>query len=119
VKKLPQGHGQSTEDESKRNEGSALFDYFQTPHGHEVVTRIVAVIEGIQKTTLESGARQAEMSMTYTHRDRKLGRIVQTVVLILVVGAAVFLSYNGRLDATTGVLLGTLAGYFFARRTSN
>lgn len=68
---------------------------------------------------MSSGAEQAVLHMKYAHRDSIWALIVHTLVLVIVVGTAVFLSYHGRLDATTGLLLGTLAGYFFGRRAGH
>jgi len=76
------------------------------------------VVEGIQQATLASSAEQAKLGMKYAHRDRVWALMIHTVVLVLVVGTAAFLGYHGKLDPTTGLLLGTLAGYFFGRRTA-
>ncbi len=99
-------------------EGPTLFEYLETPQGHEVATRIVGVFEAIQKATLESGAEQAKVRMQYEHRDRRLATVAQGVVFVVAVGVAGFLVYHGRFDPSMGILLGTLVGYFFGRRGS-
>src|SRR2546428_11483117 len=103
-------------DPAEDSEGPTLVEYLKSPEGHDIVGRIVGVVEGIQKATLESGAEQAKLNMKYTHRDRVWALAIQTFVLLVVVGTAAGLRFYDKLDSTTGLLLGTLAGYFFGRR---
>lgn len=91
--------------------------YLISQEGHAVVQRIVGVVESIQKTTLEHNAKRADKELEYGHKTLMVATVVQALILVLAIAGGVFLSCNGKLDGTTGVLIGTLVGFAFGRRT--
>lgn len=84
---------------------SPFFDYLQSPQGHEVVTRVLTMVDDIKKATI-----------THSASGVKLEKWLQVGILIVVVIASTALAVMGKFDATIGVLFGTLVGYVFGKR---
>lgn len=83
---------------------SPLIAYLTSPQGHEIASRVVEIIEDVKKATIDKN---------YSHA--KFNRWLETGVLVIVIAAVVGLSIIDKLNPTVGVLLGSIAGYFFAR----
>ncbi len=109
--------GERPDDDAEPGYPLTIFDYLMSGEGKEIANRVVGVIESIQKATLEARADQARLNMKYTFKDRWLGYLLQGVLVTLALFAVVLLSYYDKLNATTGLLMGTLVGYAFGRRT--
>ena len=89
---------------SKRSEEDGtdkLIKFLNTDRGHEIANKIMA---GMGK---------------YFHRSASyelLQRIFQVCVVLIVILVVYKLADQQRLDASIGVLLGTLVGYIFAKK---
>lgn len=82
-----------------------LFNYLQSPQGHEIATRLLSVVEDVKKSTLEKTTSHAVFE-----------KWLQAGIIFVVVVAASFLSYLGKFDTSLGVLFGTLVGYIFGKK---
>lgn len=87
------------------NDLQTILGYLQSPQGHELTSRLLAVIEDIKKSTLEKNASHATFE-----------KWLQAIIIIVVVTASSTLAYLGKFDASTGVLFGTLVGYIFGKK---
>lgn len=83
---------------------SPFFDYIQSVQGHEVVSRLLTMVEDIKKLAIER-----------SHAHSQTNQWLNFGVIGLIVAAVVALSVFGKMDATTGTMLGTAAGYFFGK----
>jgi hypothetical protein len=83
---------------------SPLFVYLQSEQGHEMTSRVLQLIEGIKKTTLDKSLSQA-----------KFNRWMEAGVILVVLVAVCALSYLDKLNPTVGVVLGSVVGYFFGK----
>lgn len=81
-----------------------FFSYLQSVQGHEVVTRILGMVEDVKKLALEKHVDQV-----------KHNRWLEASVIVFVVGAICILSALDKLTTPAGIALGTIVGYFFAR----
>jgi hypothetical protein len=82
-----------------------FFDYLKTDRGHEVVTRILSIIEDVKKATIEKSASHAIFE-----------KWLQAGIIIVVVVATSALTYLGKFEPSVAVLFGILVGYIFGRR---
>lgn len=83
---------------------SPFVDYLKSPQGHEIVSRVVRIIEDVKKATIDKN---------YSHAI--FNRWLEAGVIVVVVSAVVGLSVVDKLNPTVGVLLGSVVGYFFGR----
>ena len=83
---------------------SPIIAYLQSPQGHEIASRVVGLIEGVKKATIDKSYSQA-----------KFNRWMEVSVMIVVIGAIVGLSFADKLNPTVSVLLGSVVGYFFGK----
>ena len=81
-----------------------FLKYLQSQQGHEVVGRVLTMIEGLKKFT-----------ESRLHAHSVLDQWLKFAVIGIIIGAIVVLSVTGKMDATVGTMLGTAAGYFFGR----
>jgi len=102
----------------QEGEGSTyppLFDYLQTKEGHELASRIVSLIEALQKATTEAGAEQKKREVEFQHSTMRLWMVLQAAAITVILIAAALLAWHGKLDATVATLMATLFGYFLGR----
>ena len=92
-----------------------LFDYLQTNEGHELASRIVSLIEALQKATTEAGAEQKKREVEFHHSTMRLWMVLQAAAITSIIIAAATLAWHGKLDATVATLMATLFGYFLGR----
>ena len=85
---------------------SPLLTYLETSRGHELASRVVGIFEGIQRATLETNSKHATLELTF--------KVVTVVCIIFVAGG---LTYFDKFNPTMGVLLGTLLGYVFGKKS--
>ena len=83
---------------------SPVFEYLQSPQGHELASRIVGLVEDVKKATIDKNFSHA-----------KFNRWLEVGVIVVVVAAVVGLSIIDKLNPTVGVLLGSVVGYFFGK----
>jgi hypothetical protein len=83
---------------------SPFFNYLQSPQGHEMASRVLALIEGLKKVTIDK---------TISHA--KFNRWMEAGVISVVIAAVVTLSILDKLNPTVGILLGSVVGYFFGK----
>ena len=88
-----------------------LLDYLQSKEGHELASRIVAILEDVKKATIESATETHKRNMGI----QKLWLCLQSGVFALTILIAAVLAWHGKLDSTVSVLMGTLFGYFLGR----
>ena len=84
---------------------SPFLDYLKTENGHALAGRVIGLVEDFKKATLEKTTRHATLE-----------KILQITIIVVVVGAASWLSYLDKFETSIGVLFGTLVGYFFGKR---
>jgi hypothetical protein len=94
----------ANEDEFQDDDWSPLFDYLKSANGHQIASRVISLIEDVKKATIDKN---------YSHA--KFNRGMEAAVLVVVVLAVVGLSIVDKLNPTVGVLLGSVAGYFFGK----
>jgi hypothetical protein len=91
--------------ESEETDWQPLINYLQSQQGHEIASRILAIVEDVKKSTLEKTTSHA-----------KFEKWLQLVVIVVVVIATSTLSYFGKFETSVGVLFGTMVGYIFGRK---
>src|SRR4051812_38621860 len=94
---------------------SPLISYLQTPNGHELATKVVGLIENLQKATLDSAAEESRRQMEFQHCSWRVGMWLQCGVFFVAIVTAGILAWNQRLDGAVGTLIGTLVGYVFGK----
>jgi hypothetical protein len=87
------------------NDLQTILGYLQSPQGHELTSRLLAVVEDIKKSTLEKNSSHAAFE-----------KWLQAGIIFLVVSASSILAYLGKFDTSLGVLFGTLVGYIFGKK---
>ncbi|AGH97690.1 hypothetical protein [Micavibrio aeruginosavorus] len=95
-------------DDSDKASGSDLtpfWSYLATSQGHEIAHRVVDFVEDIKKIGLNKHS---------SHQS--LETAAKYFIIAFVVIAVSGLSYFGKLDSTTGMLFGTIVGYFFGQK---
>lgn len=92
------------EQEDQEDDLSPFVDYLKSPQGHEIASRVVGIVEDVKKATIDKN---------YSHAI--FNRWLEAGVIVVVVGAVVWLSIVDKLNPTVGVLLGSVVGYFFGR----
>ncbi len=92
-----------------------LLEYLQSKEGHELASRIVSLLEAIQKATIETSAEQRKREVEFHHSTVRLWLKLQSGVIAIIIVSAVALAWHGKLDATVAALMGTLFGYFLGR----
>ena|SRR5215469_13159183 len=83
---------------------SPFFAYLQSPHGHEIASRVLQLVEGVKTMAMDKNIAQA-----------KFNRWMEAGVIIVVIVAVCVLSYVEKLNPTVGVVLGSVVGYFFGK----
>ena len=87
-------------------EPSPLLDYLETEKGHQIASRVLSILEGIQQATLATNSKHVIFELWFK---------VITVVLVII--AASILTWFDRFNPTMGVLFGTLMGYVFGKKS--
>ena len=118
---------QSDNDEILNPSASLLLhNYLQSANGHEIAKQVVELIKGIKQSTLDRNVEQDKVNAEQTRLRIELshkhyGRLLtsQIVVFTLAIVSATFLTYIGKFESPVAILLGTLVGYFFGKKTSS
>jgi hypothetical protein len=92
-----------------------LFQFLQSPQGHELGGRILALVEGLQRATTEAGAEAKKRDVEFQHNTMRLWMKLQAGAITAIITVAGVLAWHGKLDATFATLLATLFGYFLGR----
>jgi hypothetical protein len=95
----------ATKQVEQSNDLQTILGYLQSPQGHELTSRLLAVVEDIKKSTLEKNSSHAAFE-----------KWLQAGIIGLVVTASSVLAYLGKFDTSLGVLFGTLVGYIFGKK---
>jgi hypothetical protein len=82
-----------------------LLVYLNGERGHEIASRLLAVVESIKHSTLDKSAGNARVE-----------KYIQAVVILAVIIATSVLVVMGKFEASVGVLFGTLVGYAFGKK---
>ncbi|NKC11773.1 MAG: hypothetical protein GKR94_06075 [Gammaproteobacteria bacterium] len=93
-----------SEDEEPIDIGQFLY-YLESEKGHELASRVLAIIEDIKKATIQTSTSHA-----------KFEKWLQAGIVLVVVVTASVLTYLSKFDSTLGVLFGTLVGYLFGKK---
>ena len=96
-----------SEEESDEIDVSYFFEYLHSEKGHEVMGRVLSMVEDLKKAGLERSSEHV-----------KSERWLQLSVITLVIFASTFLTYVGRFDTSLGVMFGTMVGYLFGKRSA-
>lgn len=89
----------------QRSDLEPMLVYLQTIQGHEIASRLIAVIEGIKHSTIDKSTANA-----------RIEKYVQLAVILAVVVSTSLLVATGKFEASVGVLFGTLVGYVFGKK---
>lgn len=81
-----------------------LYDYLQSPEGHEIASRIVEIVEDTKAATIDKRYIQS-----------KFNRWMDAGFIIIVSSVIIVLSVTNKLNLTIGLFLGIVIGYFFGR----
>lgn len=91
--------------DAAKSDFQPILDYLQSPQGHEMASRLLAVIEDVKKSTLNKTTSHAAFE-----------KWLQAGIIGIVVLAASTLAFLGKFDTSLGVLFGTLVGYVFGKK---
>ncbi len=83
-----------------------VYDYLQTPQGHEIAKRAVELLEQLVKSKVTQDAT-----------NLRFDKWLQVIIVVAVVLASAVLAALDKFSPTVGVLLGALVGYVFGKRT--
>jgi hypothetical protein len=121
----------NTKKQKKTEEANfySLLKQLASKEGLESVKTIISLINEnkkiatekhaeLTKQNIEKDAELTKQSTELTQNNRRLLLILQVVVFAIAVGVIAFLSWKGKLDPSIAILIGTLVGYFFGRRSS-
>lgn len=92
-----------------------FLEYLQSEQGHQLASRLLALVEDIKKATIESVTERHKRDSEFHHRIYKLWLCLQAAVFSVTVVVAAVLAWHGKFDATVAALMGTLFGYFLGR----
>lgn len=96
--------------------GPVLLDYLKSDHGHQLANRVVELLEGLKKATLDEQAKAKQQQSELAKMGLKHTMLIQTIGLFVVVGSIVGLSATGQLRGEAATILGAMAGYLFAQQ---
>ncbi|MCW7471852.1 hypothetical protein [Leptospira kanakyensis] len=96
---------------------SEIIEYIMSEPGHEIIKRIITLIEDIKKSTLDKNVELTKINVTNNHKQRAYLIIQQTIVFVVIVIASIYLAVMDKFSPTIGVLFGTVIGYFFGKKT--
>ena len=96
-----------------QDDPNPLIQYLQTESGHELASRIVDAFEENNKATHQLRESQTLL----TQENARFTKYMQVLTICVVVTAVVWLSLMNRFEPSVGILLGTLAGYAYGRRS--
>ncbi len=82
-------------------QGATLFDFLTTPEGREFGKHCLEHI-----TQYLSNAGQNQRTELW----------VRAIVILAIIIVVALLTYYGKFDSSTGVLMGTLVGYIFGKK---
>ncbi len=108
---------QKASTEAEGAEYPPLLDYLQTKEGHEVVSRILSIVEDIKKATIERSAEQHRQDAEFHHRTVRFWLALQGVIFAATLLVAAVLAWHDKRNATVAAFMGTLLGYFLGRRS--
>ena len=92
--------------ENEELDPSPFLEYLQTERGHELAARVVGIVEGIQQATLATNSKHVIFELWF-----------KVITVVLIVCAASFLTWVDKFTPTIGLLLGTLLGYVFGKKS--
>lgn len=92
-----------------------LIAYLASPQGHEVVTRLLSMLENLKKATIETTLDQEKQKLVFHHATWRFWMWAQIGLVISAIGTAGLLAWHGKLDAGVATLIGTLVGYVFGK----
>jgi hypothetical protein len=82
-----------------------FLKYLDGERGHEIASRLIAVIEAVKHATLDKSATNARVE-----------KYIQAALILAVIVATSILVAIGKFEASVGVLFGTLIGYAFGKK---
>lgn len=92
-----------------------IIAYLSSPQGHEVVTRVLTMLENLKKATIDQTVDQQKRALEFQHGTWRFWMWAQIGLVVSAIGTAGLLAWHGRLDAGVGTLIGTLVGYVFGK----
>src|SRR6266481_112460 len=95
-----------------------LFAYLSSPQGHEVLTRVLTMLENLKKATIDTTLDQEKRKLEFHHSTWRFWMWAQIGLVISAIGTAGLLAWHGKLDAGVATLIGTLVGYVFGKSKS-
>lgn len=92
-----------------------IIAYFASPQGHEVLTRILTILENLKRATIDTTVDQQKRALEFQHATWRFWMWAQIGLVLAAIGTAGILAWHGRLDGGIGTLIGTLVGYVFGK----
>jgi hypothetical protein len=92
-----------------------LLAFLQSPEGNQLGSRLLSLVEALQKSTTEAGAEAKKREIEFQHNTMRLWMKLQATAITIIITVAGVLAWHGKLDATFATLLATLFGYFLGR----
>lgn len=87
-----------------------VLEYLHSKRGHEVVTRILDIVEDLKKATLDKNTKSFITQFKWL-------TIIQVVIVAGAMGAATYLTVQDKFTTTISLFLGTVMGYFFGKKS--
>jgi hypothetical protein len=98
---------------------SSLFEYLKSPQGHDIASRIVGLVEGLKKATLDRTADLSVKQLDAAQVHRKNTHLLQAGAMLMIVAASTILVLYSKFDTSVGVLFGSIMGYIFGKRAGS
>jgi hypothetical protein len=92
-----------------------LIAYFASSQGHEVITRLLSMLENLKKASIDTTLDQEKRKLEFHHATWRFWMWAQIGLVLSAIGTAGLLAWHGKLDAGVGTLIGTLVGYVFGK----
>jgi hypothetical protein len=108
---------QRDEDYDEGDKFHRILDYIGTKRGDVMIGRVVSMLEQLAPAArkyIEDLGDVKKENPSIEYRKWLALLIVRFLVVVLSLGAAIYLKYTGNLDSTTSLIIVTIATVFFS-----